>query len=283
MDPSAKYTSVSGDGTVPVVQATVVPAPTTLEVIAPSDLPAGYHLHVDVSGRHVVVLVPEGGVKEGQQFHANILHNDVDALAMNGANGHDIPTGRWRDGLCECFKLGCCHAQCWLTACCAPVALGQVQTRMKFDWSGAPLNGRSPAMSAFKVMLISFILYNVIDTTMGYVTIPYTTMEFNEETGTYSVPENIPSWVAVTDAIHQGLSLLYSVFILVVLIRTRAQIRAQYQIPEESCQGCEDCCCALCCSACTICQMARHTADYSTYSASCCTETGLPLTAPEVV
>jgi Cys-rich protein (TIGR01571 family) len=278
-DSSAKYTSVSGDGSLPMVTGVAVPSPTTLEVIAPSALPGGYHLNVDLDGRHVVVLVPEGGVKEGQMFKATVLNSEVDGVAK----GHSIPTGRWRDDLCDCLKLGVCHAQCWLAWCCPPIALGQVQTRMKYDWSGAPLNGRVTWMSAFKFMLISFIVYYVIDTTLSFMIFPYTTGEFNEETGTYTVPDSIPSWVNVVDAIHNGLSLLYSIFLLVVLVRTRSNIRARYQIPEQSCHGCEDCCCSFWCSPCTICQMARHTADYATYGPSCCTETGLDPRAPEVV
>ena len=30
------------------------------------------------------------------------------------------------------------------------------------------------------------------------------------------------------------------------------------------------------CSCCTVAQMARHTADYETYAARCCSDTGLP-------
>lgn len=223
---------------------------------------------------------PQGGVKEGQQFHAIVLNNDVDALAASA--NHNIPTGRWRDDICDCLKLGICHAQCCLAFFFPPVALGQVLSRMKLDWSGDALNGRNPVMSAFKVMLLSFVLYNVIDSVMSYVTYPYSP-EYNPETGTFTTPDNVPSWVATVDAARQGLSLLYSLFVLFIMIRARGYIRSKYQIPEQSCQGCEDCCCSFWCSPCTVCQMARHTADYSTYNASCCSETGLDPRAPQVV
>ena len=223
---------------------------------------------------------PEGGVKEGQQFRAIVLNNDVDALAASA--GHNIPTGRWRDDLCDCCKVGCCHAQCWLTFFCSPVALGQIMSRMKLDWMASPLNGRSPTMSAFKVMLITFIVYQAVDTGLSYTVAPYSPM-YDADTQTYVAPENVPDWVGPVDGIRQGLSLLYSFFVLVVLIRTRSHIRHKYQIPEHTCKGCEDCCCSFWCGACTVCQMARHTADYSTYSASCCSDTGLDPTAPEVV
>lgn len=193
--------------------------------------------------------------------------------------------GRWRDGLFDCLSLGICHSQCWLTFCCRPIALGQVMTRMKLDWSATPLNGRQAVLSAFKVMVLTFVVYMAIDTTFDVVLFPYFTGEYDEATGEFVIPQNIPTWATSLDMIQQFFSLIYAIFILVILMRTRAHIREKYQIPEENCQGCEDCCCSIFCSACTICQMARHTADYSQqgYSASCCSETGLDPRAPEVV
>jgi Cys-rich protein (TIGR01571 family) len=77
-------------------------------------------------------------------------------------------------------------------------------------------------------------------------------------------------------AIRYTLALAFSLYLLVATCRTRASIRERYAIPEQSCQGCEDCCCSYWCNCCTIAQMMRHTADYDTYDAQCCTETGLP-------
>jgi hypothetical protein len=46
---------------------------------------------------------------------------------------------------------------------------------------------------------------------------------------------------------------------------------------DNSCAAtCEDCCLATVCNCCTIMQMARHTADYTTSRATCCTPNGLP-------
>lgn len=167
---------------------------------------------------------------------------------------------------------------------CKPLALGQILSRMKLDWSGSPLNGRTALMSAFQVMLLTFIVYNTVDMTIYYITYPYVAAaEYDEATGMYTLPENVPSWALHLDTVRESLTLLYSIFILIIMMRTRAHIRQKYQIPEQSCQGCEDCCCSFWCSACTVCQMARHTADYKTYKASCCSETGLESMAPEVV
>ena len=154
---------------------------------------------------------------------------------------------------------------------------------MKLDWSGSPLYGRRALMTAFQVMLLTFVVYNVVDLTIYYVTYPYVTGEYNEETGMYILPADVPKWALRLDRVRESLTLLYSIFILVIMTRVRAHIRQKYQIPEQSCNGCEDFCCSLWCSACTVCQMARHTADYKAHPASMCSDTGLDASAPEVV
>ncbi len=58
-----------------------------------------------------------------------------------------------------------------------------------------------------------------------------------------------------------------------LVIKTRRQVRYAYHIPTES--HCEDTCSTICCTSCTITQMGQHTADYSTYVATCCSDTGL--------
>jgi len=111
------------------------------------------------------------------------------------------------------------------------------------DWFGSPLDGRVTFMSAFKVMLFFFVTYSLLDAVMAYMTFPYTRGEYSEETGDYVLPDNIPSWVQIVDIIHQTLTYIYGLIILIVVIRTRKYIRTKYQIPESNCQGCEDCCC----------------------------------------
>jgi hypothetical protein len=71
-------------------------------VTAPTDLPAGYVLAVNVNGSVRNVRVPED-VKEGQSFEA-----------IPDGMSSAIPTGQWRDGLCDCCKHGCCEPMCCL-------------------------------------------------------------------------------------------------------------------------------------------------------------------------
>jgi hypothetical protein len=84
-----------------------------------------------------------------------------------------------------------------------------------------------------------------------------------------------PAWVLAVIGIQQGLWFVFAMYLLLMLIRTRAYVRERYGIPEQSCAGCEDCCCAFWCGCCATLQIARHTADCDAHSAACCTETGL--------
>lgn len=74
--------------------------------------------------------------------------------------------------------------------------------------------------------------------------------------------------------------IIFNLLVLVYMVnltrKVRESIRNKYQIPEEHCEGIEDCLCATFCMPCAICQMGRHTADFDTYRATCCTKTGLP-------
>lgn len=57
--------------------------PEQVRVVAPSTLNAGYTFQVDLNGRPLTVKVPEGGVKEGQTFDAEVIPSDDDVPATN--------------------------------------------------------------------------------------------------------------------------------------------------------------------------------------------------------
>jgi hypothetical protein len=90
---------------VDAIEITPVPGG-TVEVVAPMDLREGYELQVQVNGERKCVLIPPGGVLEGQSFQAQPF--------SDSSLVHQIPVGRWRDGLCDCLRFGCCHAVCCL-------------------------------------------------------------------------------------------------------------------------------------------------------------------------
>ena len=57
-DPTAtEYKPMETAAAEPVVQASAVPVPMQVDVIAPSDMPGGYQFHVDVDGRNALVIV----------------------------------------------------------------------------------------------------------------------------------------------------------------------------------------------------------------------------------
>eukprot|EP00977_Amphora_coffeiformis_P004002 scaffold798_cov162-Amphora_coffeaeformis.AAC.10 len=80
--------------------------PVAVDVIAPSDMKEGYQckniweINVESEGRTYLVAVPQGGVSQGVRFQAAVV-SEVGGGAFGGApsNPHNIPTGKWRDGL----------------------------------------------------------------------------------------------------------------------------------------------------------------------------------------
>ena len=74
-----------------------------IEVTVPSDLPEGYVFDAVADGQTFSVTVPAGGVRRGQIFRAPVVSGGV------GISASAVPRGRWKDGLCDCCKLGCCH------------------------------------------------------------------------------------------------------------------------------------------------------------------------------
>lgn len=197
-----------------------------------------------------------------------------------------IPFGSWRDGIWDCFRVGLCHVQCCLAFWCAPIALGQVLTRLKLNVIASPQQQQSnTVVNAFVLMIILVVVYAVVDWMLVLVMVPYLSeIEEGEETGQiYTANEPyLPPWVLTLSSVRRIWEFLYSVFILVVLCRTRQHVRQRYSIPTTTCGSSsvlEDCCCSFWCGPCLVCQMARHTADYQREQAMCCTATGLVTTS----
>ena len=59
-------------------------------------------------GSFFLLIQPEGGVRSGERFSAKVL-SEV------SKGSHNIPFGRWRDGLCNCCAFGLCHPLLCLT------------------------------------------------------------------------------------------------------------------------------------------------------------------------
>jgi Cys-rich protein (TIGR01571 family) len=240
--------------------------PLMINVEAPSTLPAGYTFEAYVNDdkmRPFTCEVPEGGVLEGQNFLVPLPEHD-------GIDRINAPTGMWKDGLCDCFSAGLCHASLWCACCCSRIGMAQIMTRMSLTWLGAP-GQRVSTKDTFKVVVMLVVAYFIFS-----VSLEVASPGFDAE-------------ISVPIAVMKNLGALFFFWWSVYsLIKTRQSVRRQYSIPEERCIGCEDLCCTLWCGCCTVSQMARHTGEYENYpapcySTTCCSSTGHPKGAPLTV
>jgi Cys-rich protein (TIGR01571 family) len=211
-----------------------------------------------------ILSQPEGGVKVGESFRALVLRKGSSTKAeltsgsmQEHASSFDIPTGQWRDDICDCCTCGACHAQCWLSCCCALIALGQVMTRLNLNVLGKPANSRFRGWtSPFYVMTFLVAVYWL------FFVLPYYATLLKD-------PSTKPSlW-------YNLIVISFMIYFVTAHTRTRNLLRRKYKIGTGyGCLG--DCCGACWCSSCSVCQMACHTADYRyRHKARCCTETGL--------
>lgn len=75
-----------------------------VDVVAPGDLPGGYTFEAEINNKRFIATVPNGGVRKGETF----------SCFMRGLEdfNSEIPIGRWRDTICGCCNVGCCHPLC---------------------------------------------------------------------------------------------------------------------------------------------------------------------------
>jgi hypothetical protein len=72
-----------------------------VDVVAPADLPGGYCFEAEIEDRRFLAMVPPDGVRKGETFSCYM--RDLDIV------GSEIPVGRWRDSMFDCFKHGVFH------------------------------------------------------------------------------------------------------------------------------------------------------------------------------
>jgi Cys-rich protein (TIGR01571 family) len=149
---------------------------------------------------------------------------------------------------------------------------------MQLNWCGEQ-KGPAAASSTFKYILVIFLAYFGTNQLLDVLLRTYTPPFPDDD----SVPIEYSTTWWVLYGVSSAIMLAFTLYMLVLVIRTRSLVREKYAIPEDHCTGCEDCCCGFFCGCCTISQMARHTADYDTYPATCCTTTGLPSNVPGIV
>lgn len=219
-----------------------------IEVVAPATLSEGYKFNVSMpSGETMSVSVPLGGVESGQKFFVPMSSMP----ASSNSPRISIPVGHWRGSIVGCCKYGCYHSSFLVSWCCAPVAAGQVISRLKLDWLGRPTNGDvQKSTGAFK------ILFNL--------TLAYWVLRVFCTLGDFPL--------------FKFLALLcFSIFSFYILRNIRSHVRQKYAIPEDRiCPGCEDTCYSCLCPCLVASQLLHHTTDYNTYRGAFFTETGVP-------
>ena len=239
----------------------------TVSVVAPETLPAGFTFEARLGDRVFMATVPEGGVAKGEVFCSVIgdIDSELDRASVRVRTLLDMggPQERWRDELFDCFSEGFFHPQICNSMFCPQVALTQIMARMQMTANGErgiTLNSR------FRVKQAVWLTVGVITIHLMYA-IPIF-IRAPQNFNLYAV-SSIPLMV-------MDLGILIYFWFLMAL--TRRAMREEYDIPEIHCRwlGCEDACLAVACTTCTLSQMGRHSADYTTYRAMCCSDTGLP-------
>lgn len=157
--------------------------------------------------------------------------------------------------------------------CCFPLSVlaGQIMHRLKLTWLGNE-GSIAETASTFRILLSITAVYFLLGQFLKY-----SPLAFIDEDG------NVSPTAMIFIEWRYFLSIIFAIFTIIIATRTRRRIRAKYGIPAKNCGECEDFCCSLWCTCCTLSQMARHTADYETYAARCCSETGLSPNAPSIV
>jgi len=182
----------------------------------------------------------------------------------------DVPHGYWRDGLFDCFIDGPDHPMLLNSCFCPQFALAQIMSRMNIDCWGRKALSFDSKIKIRNVFLISFLL------TLFNVVVVYFVIRIYYVHGGAWYRQSITEALALTLPVLV-LDLAAVTFFFMLLIKTRRLIRTNYNIPQTCCKCYPDAAPSLCCTTCTISQMGRHTAEYRTYRAVCCSDTGLPL------
>jgi Cys-rich protein (TIGR01571 family) len=159
--------------------------------------------------------------------------------------------------------------------------MGQVMHRLGLDCTGKQAY-TSKKLRTFQIvasLAAVFYIVDIIVRTMYYMEYTkYATMSTAED-GT-NIPDDELSAAALASGqavvilylILFVSTLIYVIWMVCTLTRTRLSVRERYEIQGSAV---EDCCCSLWCTCCTMAQLHFHTGEYETHSSVCCSKTGL--------
>jgi Cys-rich protein (TIGR01571 family) len=226
-----------------------------VDVVAPANLSGGFRFEAEINDRRFLATVPQGGVRKGETFSCYM--KDLENTDT------EIPIGRWRDGLFDCFKHGVFHPLLCNTIVCPLIALSQIMTRMGFDFLGRPAHdipkkGIWSTRGMINTILSFWVFLN------GVVLVG---MNVKRSNGFDVSSADLTALVIV--------NLVMLCYLVYTTMATRLSLRARYIIRESRFYDMEDGLSAACCLPCTISQMGRHTASYEDHDGVCCNDTGL--------
>ena len=244
-------------------------------VIAPGNLPEGFKFEARNGDEVFIATVPQGGVSKGEIFSTAMgdIYGDDDEAPERTRTFKDMdaPPSRWRDELFDCFRYGLDHPFLCNTIFCPLIALHQVLTRIRMDGTGDRLMTIKSRTRVCSVIWLAFLFALVHALYFAYFSVAHISVTSPQDD---DLPQDNDMFLIVTMPLL-GMDLILLVYVLYIVTITRRQLRREYNIPELRCKGFEDCCLSVFCTCCTIGQMGRHTADYETYRAYCCSDTGL--------
>ena len=231
--------------------------PRTILVVAPATLEAGFTFEAIYDGKTFVVVVPEGGVKEGQEFQIPYPETAIDIpddeeVQRQLHDGFGVPKGAWRTQLCSCCDV-LTQATFWMALCFPPILYAQILTRLKLTWKAEEGPPEETIMTFNRiVMTVIFIL------TFGMI--PF---------------------------LVYGVIVIAFFAFLYIGVKLRRYMRTKYEIPPgvlgKLHPSVDDISCVLFCMCCSGIQMARHTHNDKEWPGSCCTTSGLEYGAPMIV
>jgi hypothetical protein len=237
-----------------------------VQVLAPETLPEYYSFDVRIGDEIFVAIVPPGGVKKGEIFNSYMTSLDPQGGIMSNAPirryyDMNIPQYRWRDGIGNLCAHGLCHPILLNSFFVPPIALVQIMSRMKLDIFGNKVDSLSRRIHMGDLVFIFFTLL-LIHIFLGLMI-------------TRGILEQQKlSFYLYSSSPVLAIDILLFIYFQILVMKTRKAIR-KYSKISMCCSG-EDVLAPLYCTPCALSQMARHTADYETYNATCCTATGLP-------
>ena len=235
----------------PASAPAVYGGPPVADVIAPADLPGGYTFEAQMGNMRFLATVPSGGVRRGDRFATPVKGGlDVDVT---------VPVGRWRDGLFNLFQFGVLHPLL-LNSVFVPLhAIGQIMSRNGLNSRGDPAT-RLEAMAVTTNILVVIMFWALMNIVVAV------NMGVNRLRG------KLPAFLEVGALVAINLGTLC--FTVYAVVKTRRAVRERYGIPS-ACGNVEDAAFAIFCMPCTITQIGRHTADFETHRAVCCSKTGV--------